>query len=118
MIAERPVPVHPDDTAAALQERVQASERDCSTPLAALITGPERRAPQHEAARTPSNTPTTCVACTGGDSPGSLRAGPTVDWTDFETAIPLGGAAKLVQVEGLDSSGKVIGRWRVVAAKG
>jgi hypothetical protein len=53
-----------------------------------------------------------------GDAPSALRPGPTVDRTDFETAIPLGGAAKLVQVEALDSSGKVIGRSRVVAVKG
>ncbi|MEA2351023.1 MAG: hypothetical protein QOG86_1964 [Thermoleophilaceae bacterium] len=52
-----------------------------------------------------------------GTAPGSLRAGPTVARTDFETAIPLGGAAKLVQVEALDRSGKVIGRSKVVAAK-
>jgi hypothetical protein len=37
--------------------------------------------------------------------------------TDFETQIPLGSAAKLVQVEALDRSGKVIGRSRVIAAK-
>jgi hypothetical protein len=52
-----------------------------------------------------------------GAAPGSLRAGPTVARTDFETAIPLGRVAKLVQVEALDRSGKVIGRSRVVAAK-
>ena len=52
-----------------------------------------------------------------GAAPSSLRAGRTVARTDFETAIPLGGAAKLVQVEALDRSGKVIGRSRVVAAK-
>lgn len=52
-----------------------------------------------------------------GTAPGSLRAGPTAAWSDFETAIPLGGAAKLVQVEALDRSGKVIGRSRVVAVK-
>ena len=52
-----------------------------------------------------------------GTAPSSLRAGPTAARTDFETAIPLGGAAKLVQVEALDRSGKVIGRSRVVAAK-
>ena len=52
-----------------------------------------------------------------GTAPSSLRAGPTAARTDFETAIPLGGAAKLVQVEALDRSGKVLGRSRVVAAK-
>ena len=52
-----------------------------------------------------------------GTAPSSLRAGPTVARTDFETAIPLGGAAKLVQVEALDRSGRVIGRSRVAAAK-
>lgn len=41
VIAERPVPVHPDDTAATLQERVQAAERDLLvSTLAALIKGP------------------------------------------------------------------------------
>jgi phosphoribosylglycinamide formyltransferase-1 len=41
VIAERPVPVHPDDTAATLQERVQAAERDLLvSTLAALVTGP------------------------------------------------------------------------------
>jgi hypothetical protein len=52
-----------------------------------------------------------------GATAGSLRAGPTVARTDFETAIPLGRAAKVVQVEALDRAGKVIGRSRVVAAK-
>jgi hypothetical protein len=52
-----------------------------------------------------------------GAAPGSLRAGPTAARIGFETAIPLRGAAKLVQVEALDRSGKVIGRSRVVAAK-
>jgi hypothetical protein len=52
-----------------------------------------------------------------GTAPGSLRPGPTVARTDFETAIPLDSAAKLVQVEALDRAGKVIGRSRVVAAK-
>src|SRR5918998_100908 len=43
VIAERPVPVHPDDTAATLQERVQAAERDLLvSTLAALIKGPEK----------------------------------------------------------------------------
>src|SRR4051794_16285016 len=41
VIAERPVPVHPDDTAATLQERVQAAERDLLvSTLAALIDSP------------------------------------------------------------------------------
>ena len=41
VIAERPVPVHPDDTAATLQERVQAVERDLLvSTLASLIEGP------------------------------------------------------------------------------
>jgi phosphoribosylglycinamide formyltransferase-1 len=41
VIAERPVPVHPDDTAASLQERVQAAERDLLvSTLAALINSP------------------------------------------------------------------------------
>ncbi|MFL5780494.1 MAG: arylsulfotransferase family protein [Thermoleophilaceae bacterium] len=52
-----------------------------------------------------------------GAAPGSLTAGPTVERTDFETAIPLEIAAKLVQVEALDRTGKVIGRSKVVAAK-
>jgi phosphoribosylglycinamide formyltransferase 1 len=40
VIAERPVPVHPDDNAATLQERVQAAERDLLVAtLAALIKG-------------------------------------------------------------------------------
>ncbi|HKP90505.1 MAG TPA: arylsulfotransferase family protein [Thermoleophilaceae bacterium] len=52
-----------------------------------------------------------------GTSADSLKTGATVARTDFETAIPLGGAAKLVQVEALDRSGQVIGRSRVVAAK-
>src|ERR671915_2548401 len=39
VIAERPVPIHPDDTAATLQERVQAAERDLLvSTLAALIS--------------------------------------------------------------------------------
>ena len=43
VIAERPVPVHPDDTAATLQERVQAAERDLLvSTLAALIISPGR----------------------------------------------------------------------------
>jgi phosphoribosylglycinamide formyltransferase-1 len=41
VIAQRPVPVHPDDTAATLQERVQAAERDLLvSTLAALINSP------------------------------------------------------------------------------
>jgi phosphoribosylglycinamide formyltransferase 1 len=41
VIAEQPVPVHPDDTAATLQERVQAAERDLLvSTLAALINSP------------------------------------------------------------------------------
>ncbi len=41
VIAERPVPVHPEDTAATLQERVQAVERDLLvSTLAALINSP------------------------------------------------------------------------------
>jgi len=41
VIAERPVPVHPDDTVATLQERVQAAERDLLvSTLAALINSP------------------------------------------------------------------------------
>ena len=41
VIAERAVPVHPDDTAATLQERVQAVERDLLvSTLATLITSP------------------------------------------------------------------------------
>jgi hypothetical protein len=52
-----------------------------------------------------------------GATAGSLRAGPTAARTGFETAIALSGAAKVVQVEALDRSGKVIGRSRVVAAK-
>jgi arylsulfotransferase ASST len=52
-----------------------------------------------------------------GAAPNALGAGPTVARTDFETAIPLRKAAKLVQVEALDRSGKVIGRSTVVAAK-
>ena len=40
VIAERPVPVHPGDTAATLQARVQAAERDLLVPtLAALVEG-------------------------------------------------------------------------------
>jgi phosphoribosylglycinamide formyltransferase-1 len=43
VIAQRPVPVHPDDTAATLQERVQAAERDLLvSTLVALIKGPGR----------------------------------------------------------------------------
>ena len=52
-----------------------------------------------------------------GAAPSSLRAGRTDARTGFETAIPLGGTVKLVQVEALDRSGKVIGRSRVAAAK-
>jgi hypothetical protein len=52
-----------------------------------------------------------------GDAEGSLSAGPTVEWSDFETEIALPAAAKFVQVEALDASGKVIGRSKVVAAK-
>jgi phosphoribosylglycinamide formyltransferase-1 len=41
VIAERPVPVRPDDTAATLQERVQAAERDLLvSTLTALINSP------------------------------------------------------------------------------
>ena len=44
VIAERPVPVHPDDTAATLQERVQAAERDLLvSTLAELINSPGRK---------------------------------------------------------------------------
>jgi phosphoribosylglycinamide formyltransferase 1 len=40
VIAERPVPVHPDDTAATLRERVQAAERDLLvSTLADLVEG-------------------------------------------------------------------------------
>jgi phosphoribosylglycinamide formyltransferase 1 len=43
VIARRPVPVHSDDTAATLQERVQAAERDLLvSTLAALIKGPRK----------------------------------------------------------------------------
>src|SRR5207248_11710881 len=52
-----------------------------------------------------------------GAAPSSLRTGPTVARTDFETAIPRGGAAKLVQVEALDRSGRVIGSSRVLGMK-
>lgn len=40
VIAERPVPVHPDDTAATLRERVQAAERDLLVSTLALIVRP------------------------------------------------------------------------------
>jgi outer membrane protein assembly factor BamB len=52
-----------------------------------------------------------------GAAPGSLRASLTAARTGFETSIPLPDAAKVVQVEALDHSGKVIGRSRAVAAK-
>jgi phosphoribosylglycinamide formyltransferase-1 len=43
VIAEQPVPVHSDDTAATLQERVQAAERDLLvSTLAALIDSAEK----------------------------------------------------------------------------
>ena len=44
VIAEQPVPVHPDDSAATLQERVQAAERDLLvSTLAALVTSWQAR---------------------------------------------------------------------------
>jgi phosphoribosylglycinamide formyltransferase 1 len=41
VIAEQPVPVHPDDTADTLRDRVQAVERELlTTALTALISNP------------------------------------------------------------------------------
>jgi Arylsulfotransferase (ASST) len=52
-----------------------------------------------------------------GASATALTSGATVPTTDFETGIPLPSAVAFARVEAIDSSGKVIGRSPVVAAK-